>query len=203
MKSANKILDHPIKSTLFGKFYERVVLGWLKEKEGFTSLEGKPRVYWESVNFTKGDSELSRKLSETLGRFKRNRKYCTPDGFLVKNEEYYIWEAKNWPLWSEGKKPIDQLQDLLLSLPQILAHVAIHKGRQYEISGVLFSWWSEPEDVDALLEEISGLIHPRSFRIFYTSQVLLDCIGPRYPWYVEIIKEEKARIVELFRDLIG
>jgi len=203
MKSANNILDHPTKSTLFGKFYEKILLGWLEEKEGFTPLDGKPRVYWESVNFTKGDSELSHKLNETLDRFKRDRKYCTPDGFLVKNEDYYIWEAKNWPLWSEGKKPIDQLRDLLSSLPQILAHVAIHKGRQYEISGVLFSWWSEPEDVDALLEEIGGLIHPRSFRIFYASQVLLDCIGQKYPWYVEIIKEEKARIDELFRDLIG
>lgn len=203
MKSANEIINDPIKATLFGKFYEKIVLGWLKEKKGFIPFDGKPIVYWEGMKFTKDDSELSRKLKETLDRFKKDRKYCIPDGLLEKGKKYYLWEAKNWPLWSEGKKPIDQLRDLISSLPQVLAETANHKSKPYPINGFLFSWWSKPEGVDELVEEINQLIHPRSFEIFYTSEVLDDCIEQKYPWYIEIIKEEKKRIDELFRDLLG
>jgi len=94
----------------------------------------------------------------------------------VKGEGYYIWEAKDWPLWSEGKKPIEQLREVLLSLPQILAEMAIHKGKQHEISGVLFSWWSKPEDVDALVgESVSApplLLLSQSRRLLVSSNPL-------------------------------
>jgi len=42
MKNANEIINDPIKSTLFGKFYEKIVLRWFKEKGCFTPLDGKP-----------------------------------------------------------------------------------------------------------------------------------------------------------------
>jgi len=32
MENANEIMNDPVKATLFGKIYEKIVLGWLKEK---------------------------------------------------------------------------------------------------------------------------------------------------------------------------
>jgi len=49
MRNANQILDDSIKATLFGKFYEEIVLRWLNEKKRFTPFDGKPRVYWRHI----------------------------------------------------------------------------------------------------------------------------------------------------------
>ena len=203
MKSANEIINHPIKSTLFGKFYEKILLHWLEEKKGFTPLYGKPRVYWKDIEFNREGSELTHKLKGALERIKKDRQFCTPDGILMKNETYYIWEAKNWPLWSEGKKPVDQLSDLLFSVPLVLATKAVYRTKEYQIGGFLFSWWSQPEGVEFLLMKMKLLIAPRTFEIFYTADAIEDCIKNKYPWYLQIIKEEEARANELFKDLLG
>jgi len=203
MKSVSEIINDPIKSTLFGKFYEKILLRWLEEKKGFTPLSGKPRVYWKDVEFNQEDSDTTRKLKEALERIKRDRQFCTPDGLLKKDEGYYIWEAKNWPLWSEGKKPLDQLRDLLFSTPLILTTKAVYRTKEYKVRGFLFSWWSSPEGVEFLLMKIKILIAPRTFEIFYTANVIEECIKNKYPWYLQIIKEERARIGEFFEDLLG
>lgn len=39
-----EILTNPIRSTLFGKFYEEIIRCWFVT-EGFTVYKGKPRVY--------------------------------------------------------------------------------------------------------------------------------------------------------------
>jgi len=139
MKNANQIINDPVKSTLFGKFYEKILLVWLKEKEGFTPFEGKPRIYWKNVEFVKGDGELPSKLNEVLKKYKNEKQFCTPDGFLQKDGKFYIWEAKNWPLWSEGKKPLDQLKDLLFSMPLLIATKADYKTHEYNVHGITFS----------------------------------------------------------------
>jgi len=203
MKNASEIINDPIKSTLFGKFYEKILLRWLEEKSEFTPLDGKPRVYWKDVEFSREGSETARKLREALERAKETRQFCTPDGILVKDGTYYIWEAKNWPLWSEGKKPLDQLSDLLLSMPLILATKAVYRTKEYQIRGFLFSWWSQPEGVELLLIKMKLLIAPRTFEIFYTADVIEDCIRNKYPWYFQIIREEEARASEFFKDLLG
>jgi len=201
MKNTNEIIDDSVKATLFGKFYEKIISHWLKEKRGFTIFDGKPRVYWKDIEFNQKGNEIANKLTEVLSKYKREKQFCTPDGFLKQDNNYYIWEAKNWPLWSEGKKPLVQLTDLLSSLPQILSTKTVYRGKQYDLNGVLFFWWAKPEGVDALLKEINQLITPRSFEIFYTADVLNDCITQKYFWYVEIIKKEKKRIDEFFKDL--
>jgi len=203
MKSANEIINHPIKSTLFGKFYEKILLRWLEEKHGFTPLGGKPRVYWKDVEFSQKDNDSARKLNEGLERIKKDRQFCTPDGLLKKNDEYYVWEAKNWPLWSEGKKQLDQLSDLLFPMPLFLTTKAVYRAKEYEVGGFLFSWWSPPEGVEFLLMRMKLLIAPRTFEIFYTADVIEECIKNKYPWYLQIIKEEKVRIGEFFEDLLG
>ena len=204
MKSANEIIDDSIKSTLFGKFYEKIISCWLKEEKGFVPFEGKPRVYWKNVQLRQMDTASTLKLKETLDKMKKDRRqFCTPDGFFKKGERYYVWEAKNWPHWSEGKEPFDQLRGVLSSMPLILTKKAVYRTKEYEVSGFLFSWWSKPEGVELLLREINSLIAPRTLEIFYTSDVIEDCIKNRYPWYFRIIEEEKTRIDGFFRDLLG
>ncbi len=203
MKSADEIINDPIKSTLFGKFYEKIVLCWLEDKKGFAPFDGKPRVYWKDIEFNREDSDSTRKLKEALERIKKGGQFCTPDGFLKKDESYYIWEAKNWPLWSEGKKPLDQLSDLLFSMPLVLATKAVYRTKEYQIGGFLFSWWSQPDGVEFLLMRMKLLVAPRTFEIFYTADAIEDCIKNKYPWYLQIIKEEEARANELFKDLLG
>jgi len=85
------------------------------------------------------------KLNEILERYKNEKQFCTPNGFLKTGGKYYILEAKNWPLWTEGKKPFDQMRDVLFSTPLILATKAIHRTKEYDIHEVLFSWWSKPK----------------------------------------------------------
>jgi len=201
MKNANQIINDSVKATLFGKFYEKILLRWLKEKKGFTIFDGKPRVYWKDIEFSQKGNELTWKLTEALSKYKNNKQFCTPDGFLQRDSNYYIWEAKNWPHWSEGKKPLVQLRDVLSSTPLILSTKAVYRGKPYNLDGILFSWWSKPEGANALSEEINQLISPRSFEIFFTADILTDCIAQKFSWYIEIIKEEKIRIDEFFRDL--
>lgn len=212
MKTANEILKgDPVKSTLFGKFYEKIVSAWLDEKKGFEHLKGKPRIYWEYVKFVEGDGDPALKYNDVLKKNKNEKQFCTPDGIFKKDEKFYIWEAKNWPNWEEarkGKKPLDQLRDVLFSLPFILAARADYRTKIYNIDGILFSWWSKPEgstpeELESLLINVRALIAPRTFELFYTADVLDECITNQYPWYLEIIKEERARIDTLFKDLLG
>ncbi len=203
MKSANEIINDPVKSTLFGKFYEKILLHWLEEKKGFIPLDGKPRVYWKDVEVNQKDNSSTRKFNEALERIKKERQFCTPDGLLKKGEEYHIWEAKNWPLWSEGKEPVDQVRDILFSVPLILTTKAVHRTKEYKVSGFIFSWWSQPKGVELLLMKINILIAPRTSEMFYTANVIEECIKNKYPWYLQIIREEKARISEFFEDLLG
>jgi len=203
MENPDKIINDPIKATLFGKFYEKIILRWLKETTDFAPLDGKPRIYWKDVEFDREDTEPSRRLKRSLNKYKTERVFCTPGGLLQKGNSYYIWEAKNWPMWTEGKKPLDQLRDLIYSMPLILSTKAVHQTKEYVIGGILFSWWSKPEGEDKLLEEIRQIVSPRSFEILYTDGVLSDCIKKKYPWYIKIITSEKARIDELFEDLMG
>lgn len=203
MKEPNEIINDPVKSTLFGKFYEKIILSWLKEINDFKIYDGKPRIYWKDVAFNKGDHEPAIKVNEFLDKFKKEKRFCTPDGFLQKNEKIYIWEAKNWPLWSEGKKPLDQLRDLLCSMPLILASKGVYRTHEYSIDGILFSWWSEPKDVDHLLKDVRALIAPRTFELIYTDNILKECMQNQYPWYLQIIRDEQKRIAILFEDLLA
>lgn len=203
MKEVKTILDDPIKATLFGKFYERIVLKWFEQKKGFVSFKGKPRIYWQHVKPAKGYGDGIKKINKVLKEYKKENQYCTPDGFLQKSGKFYIWEAKNWPLWTQGMKPLDQISELLYSMPLILSAKADFRGVDYKVDGILFSWWVKPDGINVLLKGINKIIAPRTFEMFYTAEVLADCIANKYPWYSEIIKEEKEKIDEFFEDLIS
>lgn len=203
MKKAKDIIDDPVKATLFGKFYEKVIAGWLINEDGFTTDGGKPRVYWKEVKPIIGDNESALKLNEVLIKNQIEKQRCIPDGLLQKDGKNYIWEAKNWPCWRGGKKPLDQLRETLFSMPLILTTKAIYKTKEKNIHGILFSWWSKPEGAEDLENEINNLIAPKVFSIYYTSEILEDCIQKKYPWYLDIIEKEEGRMKELFKDLYG
>jgi len=118
-----------------------------------------------------------------------------------KHNKFFLWEAKNWPLWQQNKDPLDKLRDQLFSMPMIMATKAHFEGVPYHISGILFSWWTKPKGVNSLVQEINNLIKPRIFKIFYTDKILEECIQQKYPWYLKIIKEEKEKIDKFFSDL--
>lgn len=96
------IIDDAIKATLFGKFYEPIVLKWFEKKKKFNPSDGKPRIYWKDVKPATGYSDKVKKINNVLHKYKKEKQYCTPDGFLKKDGKTYIWEAKNWPLWTGG-----------------------------------------------------------------------------------------------------
>jgi len=100
-------------------------------------------------------------------------------------------------------KPLDQISELLYSMPLILSAKADFRGVDYKVDGILFSWWVKPDGINVLLKGINKIIAPRTFEMFYTAEVLADCIANKYPWYSEIIKEEKEKIDEFFEDLIS
>ena len=205
MKNPDEIINDPLKSTLFGKFYERIVSEWLKNIEGFDVFEGKPRVYWADVDFNKKDEiKAAEMLNDSLRDRKENKKYCTPDGLLTRDGEFYLWEAKNWPLWSEGKEPATQLRDVMADLPQLLAKKCTYRKQGYKIDGFIFSWWKKPpESDDIIIKEYNEIINPGMLKIYYTSDILSDCIKNKYEWYLEIIETEKERMNTLFKDLSG
>lgn len=88
-------------------------------------------------------------------------------------------------------------------MPLILATKAVYRKKEYEVHGIIFSWWSKPKGVESLLKEINSLIAPRTFEMFYTADILEECIENQYPWYLRITRNEEGRIDELFRDLLG
>jgi hypothetical protein len=189
------------KSTLFGRFYEQILSEWLKTK-GFKARKGKPRVYWEDIESTKGDSTSANGLNNVLNKYKMQKEFCTPDGLLDKGGSCYIWEAKNWPGYTGNQEPLDQLRGTLLTMPQILATKAKYRNKYVDIHGFVFSWWSEPDGVNDLLGEIIELIAPNTFEIFYTDKIIGYCKREGFDWYSGIIDREKRRTDELFKDLL-
>ena len=194
-----RILTNPIKSTLFGKFYEEIIRGWFEAK-GFIVYEGKPRVYWKDqpTPSKKESSRLKSKLIDLLERYKKEKQFCTPDGLLERGGRYFIWEAKNWPLW-----PLDKMDDVLSEAPWLLTKVATYRKAKYNVNGIIFSWWSKPENADEIVDDVRKCISPNTFDVYYTQEILQECINTLPNWYVKIIKSHKQDIANFFEQLLG
>jgi len=128
-----RLFTNPIRSTLFGKFYEKIIRGWFKANR-FIVFKGKPRVYWKDqpTHSKKESSKLKNKLIDLLEQYKKEKQFCTPDGLLKKDDRYFIWEAKNWPLWS-----LEKMDDVLSDAPWLLAKIATYKMSKYNINGII------------------------------------------------------------------
>jgi hypothetical protein len=196
---ASNIISNPTRATLFGRFYEDIVRKWLETQLGFTVLPGKPRIYWKDQaipSISKPTVNTSRLIS-ALNNNKHSRSHCTPDGFLEKDGKYFIWEAKNWPKWGE---PID---NVLWNSAWLLAQKADYRKKKYDLTGIIFSWWSRPTNETVLLQEIRGCIAPLSFDIYYSCEILNQCIQQQPIWYVDIVKRVQSDVEEFFLQLLG
>ncbi|MFQ5964278.1 MAG: hypothetical protein ACE5KZ_08350 [Candidatus Scalinduaceae bacterium] len=202
------------RSTLFGRFYEKIISKWLEEREKYTlerwpnnKVVRKPRIYWNNIfldnfNFSK-DWFVRDEVEESLNFLKNKKSHCTLDGTFKKNDKFYIWEAKNWPLYPE-KGPKHQIRKYLTNNPWIFDKKFDIGGKNYEISGFLFSFWNmELKDKTEIEEGVNQIIGENKFKIILTQAILDDCLGKQYDWYREIIKEEKANIDDFFDQLLS
>jgi len=206
-KSKKSIIQNDldsIRSTLFGKFYEGIIAKWLEESEGYTHLKGKPCVYWNETNYAKNTSstDFIKKLNKALKEKKNNNIRTNSDGLFEKNGHHYLWEAKHWAKWDEGKPIQAQGRDLLSNSPWILAKKVKHAGKSTEIDGILFSWWQKFEGCEKVEEEINQIIG-LSFKFYFTSEIIDDCRKKKYGWYQGLINEQKGNIDEFFKELLG
>ena len=201
------------RSTLFGKFYERVLRKWLEENRHCTlvrwqdSAVHKPRIYWRNVSFEGSDFSHEPSLKEQMSQALRQKaSHCTPDGVFVKENRFYVWEAKNWPLYPE-QGPRSQILSYLASNPWVLARRFDFSGIQYEISGFWFSFWCNEEvdesEIRKVEQVINSIIGTARLEIILTEKILDDCIINQYPWYLKIIRQEKENVEQFFNQLLG
>ncbi len=197
------------RSTLFGKFYERVLSRWLEESKECSlrrwpnKAVHKPRIYWSKISLDSFDFSAQEEVRRQIDKSKEGRNYCTPDGVFEKNTRFYLWEAKNWPLYPE-KGPKTQIWNYLITNPWVFSKKFELGGHEEEISGFWFSyWWIEEHDKKKIEKMVNSIIGEGKFEIICTKEILRDCIVNQYNWYIEIIKQEKANVDSFFKQLLG
>lgn len=198
-KEANEIISNPTRATLLGRFYERILRKWFEVELGFKVHSGKPRIYWKdqpSPNIRYQTDRIT-KLLKIVEDIKLSKSHCTPDGLLEKDGKFYIWEAKNWPKWHEP------IENVLWNSPWLFARSADYRGRKIDLDGIVFSWWSRPASESLLLAKIKLCVAPLSFDIYYTREILNQCIARRFVWYRSIIEEQRCDIDRFFAELLG
>jgi len=204
-------------ATLFGKFYERIVSKWIElekgcKREPSDSTESKihkPRVYWNSIRTDDFDFAEHQDLKEGMaGALKKLKSHCTPDGAFTKDGKWYVWEAKNWPLYPQnGSK--NQILDYLTDHPWVLAHELELCRVKYPIAGFWFSFWcrdtDEEEEIREAEQVIKSIVGTDRFEIILTDKILDACIDnpemERYAWYPTIIDQERQHVEGFFNRL--
>lgn len=199
MKEAGDILSNSTRATLFGRFYENIIRKWLEVECRFKVHAGKPRIYWKEqpplqIRYR---SERLKKLLNILEDNKQSKSHCTPDGLLEKDGKYFIWQAKNWPKWPEP------IESVLWSSPWLLAQKVNYRGTKLDVDGIVFSWWSRPQNEALLLANVRMLIFPLSFDVYYTREILNECIEKQPKWYRSLIEEQRHDIEGFFLELLG
>jgi hypothetical protein len=209
MKTADQILrGDTTRSTLFGKFYEKIVSKWLEETNGYklarypNGTARKPRIYWNQISSARYD-HLAIELFKPSFTDLAKKSHCTPDGLFTKNGKSYVWEAKNWPNWAGGG-PEKDIWKFFTDNPWVLATKADVNGATTDISGFIFSFWDmKPEIKDRIETQINNLIGVGRFEIKLNKEILQDCLDHRYPWYVDIVQKERKNIGDFFDELLG
>lgn len=146
--------------------------------------------------------DFSIKLNESLNYKKQRNRHTNSDGLFEKNGKSYLWEAKHWAKWDEGKPIQIQVEDLLSNSPWILTKKVKHGGKLIEIDGILFSWWQRFCRYDETEKKIEGIIE-LPFRFYFTSEIIDDCREKKYDWYIKLVNEQKENIDEFFKELLG
>lgn len=192
-----------IRSTLFGKFYEGIIAKWLEENEGYKHLQGKPCVYWSDTQPLNNPSDpFIVSLNKSLEQKRKNNIRTNSDGLFEKESRLYLWEAKHWAKWDEGKPIKKQVEDLLSNSPWLLAKKVKHNGQDKKLDGLLFSWWQRFERYELLQQDVSRRIK-LPFKFYITSDIIDDCRMKKYGWFQKLINEQKENIDEFFKELLG
>jgi len=199
------------RSTLFGRFYERILRTWFEEKRYCTlvrwqdSAVHKPRIYWRNISLEGFDFSQEPSLKEKISQALRQKtSHCTPDGLFEREGRFYVWEAKNWPLYPE-QGPSSQILTYMASNPWVLARRFDFRDIQQEISGFWFSYWCNKEgdeiEIQKVEQRINSIIGSKRLEIVLTDRILDDCITNQYPWYQEIIRQERENVEQFFDQL--
>ena len=206
-KSKHSIIQNDldsIRSTLFGKFYEGIIAKWLQEHDKYILIDGKPCVYWVNTKslYNASDKAFQQRINSALKKKKQKNVRTNSDGFFTKASNNYLWEAKNWAKWSEGKTVYNQVLDLLSSSPWLLAKEVKHNGEFKAVNGILFSWWQKFDRYHDIEKQISSNIRI-PFKFYFTSKIIDDCRIEKYDWYLKLINEQKENIDDFFKELLG
>jgi hypothetical protein len=189
----------PVRSKVFATFYEDVWRGYLPSL-GFTPAPGKPRIYWRDAAPPANLRNLNwSRLAHAL-ELKRSASHCCPDGLLYSDEAAYVWEAKHWiPELFSGSRPFNEH---VWDFAWLLARQAVYRVKPFQIAGFVVSWWRDEPGIAETVHEIGEVLAPRTLRVVFTNDMLVDCIEHQYAWYIDLL-ERKRRDINLFFDALG
>ena len=188
--------DGAVRSKVFSTFYEDL---WRRyfPYHGFEPAVGKPRIYWRDVTPPASlPTPNWARLSGALDLKRSNASHCYPDGLLHRGGQNYVWEAKNWipGLFSETTR----FENLVWNFPWLLAQQIDYRGKPLQIHGFCVSWWRNEPGTAETVQEINEALTPRTLEVFFTADMLADCIEHQYPWYLDLVKEKRLRINKFF-----
>ena len=184
---------------LFAKFYEDLLREYFRHR-GYQVLAGKPRIFWRKIPIPsdiRGDKH--KRLVSRLENLQANAVYCIPDGLFVKNDNYFVWEAKNWVQELYPSPFADRVWDFAW----LLSRQIEYKGQSYDLSGFIISWWEREEGMDEALAELRECVHPLTVDLVITKEVLQECIAAQYDWYLGLVRDKQKNINQFFDILLG
>jgi len=184
---------------LFSKFYEELLRQYFNHNS-YKVCEGKPRIFWKKITVpseARGSNHL--KLINSLKTKQRKESYCIPDGLFVKDEKYFVWEAKNW-VQELYPSPFDKY---VWSFPWLLAKKVEYKSEIHNLSGFVISWWEREVGMEEALIELRKQISPATVDLVITKEVLQECIITKPEWYINLIQTKQNNIADFFDILLG
>lgn len=184
---------------LFAKFYEDLLREYFRYS-GYQVLAGKPKIVWKKIRVpSKIHGNGHQRLVSRLEHFQANAVYCMPDGLFVKDDRYFVWEAKNWVQELYPSPFADRVWDFAW----LLSRQTEYKGRAYELSGFIISWWEREPGMDEALAELKKCVHPLTVDLIITKEILHECIASQYEWYLDFIRQKQENINKFFDVLLG
>jgi hypothetical protein len=184
---------------LFSQFYEELLRQYFNHSE-YDVCQGKPRIYWNKIEIPStvhGDNCL--RLVKNLKRLQQKASHCTPDGLFVKDDKYFMWEAKNWV---QELYP-SPFKEYAWNFAWLLAKQVEYKGKIHDLSGFIISWWEREPGMDIALLELQKQVSPMTINVVITKEVLQECIANQPEWYINLIKCKQKNIIQFFDVLLS
>lgn len=188
-----------LRVALFAKFYEDLLRAYFTHR-GYEVLPGKPRIFWKKIPLpVQVRSGYHARLATKLRQLQRHAAYCTPDGLLRRDNRYFVWEAKNW-VQELFPSPFTEW---VWDVAGFLARQVAYRRREYEISGFIVSWWDHEQGMSDALAELRKCVAPVSVELVIIREVLQECVGAGYEWYIALVRNIRNNIDQFFDVLLG